>query len=252
MSQQLVQQFQLHVEALQQILSTHHGMLRGTFEAALVEAQGAQFIMSNARTAQHVLSMEQGAAALIKHEVEITNALRQVAAQDPKTAGVLSRALQPLLQMARQRIDLVQQTRNLIFEIRFLHSNQLSGVPFQTAGRTVAGMASTQATSLRLGLVPGGIASHPWVQSALAQIRQLPMTATQATAQAAAAAATARAVLQSFLSRAAAGALLRSIGSGLMSLWNVVGSLISVMVIIVDQDGNPIGMPRHRNPNEPI
>jgi len=84
-----------------------------------------------------------------------------------------------LLTRARQLIDLAQQTRELITEIRFTQNQtRLEGMPLQT-GRDMARLASTQAAQMGRSLVPGGLSQAPWVRSLLDQIRQLPVTLDQ-------------------------------------------------------------------------
>jgi hypothetical protein len=246
---QMAQDLQRYVTNLQQLLSNHQ-LCRGTFEAVLAEAQGGEFVLSNAETAEHVTSLEQAARGLMNNESQLTDLLRQIRSVDPRTAGQLSQSLQPILQMARQRIALVEETRQVVFELKMLHPDKLASVPLQTGPREIASMASTQLQNLRMSLVPSGVSSAPWVQEVLEEIEELPVNEKEAAAAASAAAAAGRSMITAMLRQAAAGAsssLLRILGSALEALWTIGGTLISIPLIIVDQNGNPIGMSRGRN-----
>lgn len=245
--QVLAQQLSAAITNLQQVLSTHHGLLRGTFEAALAEAQGAELIAPNARTYQHLLSMEQAVSSIVESEQRATQLLGRIRLADPRAAGQFSSALREILQMARSRIDLAARTRDLIFEIESTgNAARLGGLPAQAGAREAGRMMSQQVPNLiRGGLVPSGLQVIPWVQRTLDEIRRLPMSVQAAAAQATAAAAMARATLQAALARAAAGGALEVIGNALLRIWSIAGRLITVPIIIipVDENGRPLGMP---------
>jgi hypothetical protein len=80
-------------------------------------------------------------------------------------------------------------------------------------------------------------------QVLLEEIEEMPIDAKAAAVQAAA--AVARATLTSLLARTAAAAsstFLRVVTGFFEAMWTVGRTLISIPLIIVDKDGNPIGM----------
>jgi len=237
---QLAQQIQQHADNLINVLRTHHGLLRGTYEAAIAEAQGAELVGSAGQTFQHIESLEQGANALLSQKEAIGKSLSQLRNLDPRAAAQLGDALRPALDKARQLIDLAQNTRQVALELfNTGNAQRLGGTPLQT-GRDVANLASEQISQLGRNLVPGAIAEVPWVEETLEEIEEQPVTLQElaesgkqiaavvgagvaATAQAGGAAAVGSAVRGFF---GAAVEVLEAIGSRFMSLPYVIPSSI--------------------------
>src|SRR5262249_61754434 len=112
---QMAQDLQRYVTSLQNILSNHQ-LCRGTFEAVRAEAQGAEFVMPDAEAASHLDSMVQAARGLANNESAITELLRDIRNVDPRAAGQLSQSLRPLLELARERLALVEETQAVVSE----------------------------------------------------------------------------------------------------------------------------------------
>ena len=241
--QDLAQQIQEQANSLLQILGTHHAFLRGTFEAAIAEAQGAELVGSSGQVVQHILSLEQGAQALITREQTLTELLRTLRGLNPGAAGELSNALSPALQRARELIGLSEQTRAIIFEIKgTAYEGGLAMTPLN-AGRDIARLMSTQLSQLGRSLVPSSIAQYPWVQNTLDRIRQLPVTLTELKDQArsiATAVSTSISALGVRLGTSAAvtatrSAAARFFGAAMQGLLNI-GSRLSTMMIFINPD----------------
>jgi hypothetical protein len=236
----IAQQISSAVERLQNTLASHHGVLRGTMQAVLAEAQGGALLEAGPGQTSHLLSMEQAAAALINNNRIIVDQLNQLRTINPQAAGQLSQSLRPLLDLTRQRIDLMEQVEALAVELEGLHPQRLEGMPLICSVREASGLITTQLSRLTAGplrpqgvaLVPGGIAVQPWVQNALQQIRQLPVNAAQAMAQVNAAMMGVRVALQT-AAAGAGSALLEVFGAALDFLLLMGGSLISIPLLIV-------------------
>jgi len=159
-----------------------HGMLRGTFEAALAEAQGAELIkVSNFTPANqsynHFQSMRDAANALQNNINSFRQALMQLRAIDPKAAEVADRSFRPLVDNAAYRVHLAQQTEKLMVEIAQTgNSTRLQGVPLNQ-GRDAANLVSNQLRTMNLNLVPQGVSQGTTL---IERIKQLPTTASEA------------------------------------------------------------------------
>jgi hypothetical protein len=231
------------IDDLHRMLATHHGAMRGTYEAVLAEAQGGELIGGLA-SEFHFDSLKQFHDGLANRVGDIRETLRSIAARDPRTAGQLSDALRDLMQLARQRMDLANRTFALCRELARKNSQGLLGVPLQTGQRTVGSLVSSQLGVMRQGLklVPDSMASTPWVRQILDEIRELPVSLADAARKVGGTVAAARAALSVTAGRVAASAAMRVFSAVLQSLWSVAGRLI-LPIIILDHNGNPIGLP---------
>ncbi|CAN5394363.1 hypothetical protein BH20ACI1_BH20ACI1_15270 [soil metagenome] len=162
-----------------------HGMLRGTFEAALAEAQGAEltkvkyFTPAN-QSYNHFKSMRDAANALQNSLTAFRQALTQLRTIDPKAAEIADKSFRPLVDSAAYRINLAQQTEKLIIEIAQTgNSTRLQGTPL-TLGRDNAGLVSSQLRTMNTNLVPQGLAQG---SSLIERIKQLPTTTSEAKEQ---------------------------------------------------------------------
>jgi hypothetical protein len=208
-------------------------------EAVLSEAQGGTLLESGAGGTSHLLSLEQAAASLVNNNRIVVDRLNDLRTMNPQAAGQLSQALRPLLTIARQRIDLMEQVEALAAELEMLHPERLQNMPLVAGVRDASSLVSTQLSRLTAGvlrpqgvpLVPGGMALQASIQNALQQIRQLPVNAAQATAQVSAAMVGVRVALQA-AATSAGSALLEVFGAALDFLLLMGGSLISIPLII--------------------
>jgi hypothetical protein len=234
---QIAQQISAAVETLQNTLATHHGVLRGTMEAVLAEAQSGEVMVAGPEGATHLNSLEQAAAALINNNAIIVTKLNELRTINSQAAGQLSTSLRPLLELTRQRLDLMQQVENVALELEALHPERLANMPLVAGARDASSLVSSQLTRLTAGpLNPGGVPLVPagvtaWVQGTLQQVRQLPVTISQATAQVTAAMIGVRTALQA-AATSAGSVLLEVFGAALDVLMTMGGSLISIPIII--------------------
>ncbi len=162
-----------------------HGMLRGTFEAALAEAQGAELIkVKNFTPANqsynHFQSMRDTANALQNTLTSVRQQLIALRSLDPKAAELADRSFRPLVENAAYRVHLAQQTEKMIIEIAQTgNSTRLQGVPLNQ-GRDAANLVSNQLRTMNMNLVPQGVSQGTTL---LERIKQLPTTASEAREQ---------------------------------------------------------------------
>src|SRR5262249_20919671 len=142
-----------------------HGMLRGTFEAALAEAQGAELIKVRnftpaVQSYNHYQSMRDAANSLANNLSQYRQLLMQLRTMDAKVAEVVDRSFRTLSETASVRVQMAQQVEELINEINTTgNATRLQGVPLNQ-GRDAAGLVSNQLRQMNLGLVPGQLAQN--------------------------------------------------------------------------------------------
>lgn len=251
---QLTQQLQAAVADLHNILSGNaHGILRGSHEAALAEAQGAQIVRNVAAqgaTFSHIRDLEGTARALMAREAQVQSVLGKIGEVDRGVMIRAKEALQPMLTAARQNLDLIERTRNVAADLIRTHPNRLAGVHFGSGGlgpgvgRTPASLISTQIQQMAATLRARGIdptlvpRAHAAGNALMSSIRQLPVSIQDAGIRVAAAAAAARAAFTQAAARAAASSaastFLRGLAAAMEVLLTVGGRLISVPIIIID------------------
>lgn len=162
-----------------------HGMLRGTFEAAIAEAQGAELVKVRNFTPaiqsyNHYQSMREAANSLQNSITGFRTTLGQLRAVDPRAAEIADRSFRPLVESASLRVQLARQTEQMIIEIGNTgNSTRLQGVPLNL-GRDQAGLVSNQLRQMNLNLVPQGISQG---SSLIDRIKQLPITSNEAKEQ---------------------------------------------------------------------
>jgi hypothetical protein len=225
-----------------------HGVLRGTFEMALSEAQSGRLL---AGPGQHAQALREAVNALSAREQEIVSLLREIVQRDYWVGDKLSDGLRPLLQLARQRIDLANRVLGLLPELVNRFGQRLAGSPIVAGARSAGSLVSSQLS--RWGgqvrtLLPQEMSLMPWVRQILDEIESVPTDAPSAARQAAGAAAAVRIALQATAGRLAASAIWRFFSAALQALWSVGGRLISIPIILLDEKGNPIGMPQTAQP----
>ena len=83
---------------------SYHGVLRGSLEAVLAEAQGAEVVGPDGQPFNHYQSLIDTLNALRNNAGTIRDILAQIRARgDYRTVEELSRSLRPLLDLARDR-----------------------------------------------------------------------------------------------------------------------------------------------------
>jgi hypothetical protein len=259
--QQIVQKLPKAVQELQKVLSasgSYHGWLRGSLEAVLAEAQGAEIVGQDGQPFNHYQNLADTLNALRNNSGAIRDFLGQIRALgDFKTVQELSQDLRPLLDLARDREAVMADTKALAETLEQMCPDRLAGVAFgqgglgTQVGRTVSSLISTQlqvlATTLRArGIDPFLIPQYLRASAGvlLEKIEEIPITIEDAAETAAKTAISVRLAISQVLPRLGTGApsLLQRLAPLLEALWTLGGRLISIPLILVDQDGNPIGM----------
>ena len=269
--QQIIQRLPDAVSELQAVLSasrSYHGVLRGSLEAVLAEAQGADVVGPDGQPFNHYQSLIDTLNALRNNAGTIRDILAQIRARgDYRTVEELSRSLRPLLDLARDREAVMAETQALAETLEETNPQRLAGVAFGQGGlgvqtgRTIASLVSTQlqmlATTLRArGIDPVLVPQNLRASASLLldEIEELPVSTEQSAPAAAATDASVRLIISQILTRLGAGAttLLQRLAPLLEALWSIGGRLISIPFILVDQNGNPIGTPGATRPDQVI
>jgi hypothetical protein len=265
---QLAEKIPPAVAKLQDLLSGQaHGVLRGSCEAAIAEAQGAQIIIADGggKTSDHITSLGQSLRALQNARAQISNLLGQLRMQAQfgnvpfEEVNDLSGALKPLTALEGEREAVMQETLNLVETLKATNPGRLAGVAFGQGGlgpeigRTVQSLVTSQIQQLaptltsrgiEPSLVPSNLVGA--AEELLEEIEEMPISTKAAAVEAAAAAAMVRASVTSLLARMTATAsstFLESVGGFLEAMWGVGGRLISFPLILFDKNGNLIGSP---------
>jgi len=269
--QRIVQNLPIAVQKLQEVLSasgSFHGVLRGSLEAVLAEAQGAEIVGPDGVPFNHYQNLTDTLNALRNSSGSIQDILGQIGGRgDFKTVEELSQSLRPLLDLAKDREAVMAETQSLAETLEQSYPQRLAGVAFgqgglgPQVGRTVSSLISTQlqllANTLRArGIDPFLLPQNLRASSGmlLEEIEELPVSTEQSAAAAALTAASVRLTISQVLVRLGSGAtgLLQRLAPLLEALWTIGGRLISVPFILVDQNGNPIGMPGTQRPDQQI
>lgn len=167
---------------------TRGAFLQGSHEAALIEAQGAQWVSGGA--SDHLTKIVQARASLVNSENVIKNIIDLIRAQNPAAATRLKDVLeQNLFRHSRVLKEAIDQTEKMAIDLRNSDPRRLEGVKFFEGGaggnvaRTVSSLPSEQLktpalqSQLRAGVEPSIVPrTHPQAQRTIALIRQLPAT----------------------------------------------------------------------------
>jgi hypothetical protein len=253
---QLTQQLQDAVRDLYTVLNGNmHGLLRGTHEAVLAEAQGARIVANTAiqgDTYAHIQDLENTAQAIMTRESQVQSILGKIGEMDRGVMIRAKEALQPLLTNARQNMNLIYQTRTVAEELMETFPTRLQGVFFAARERTEAGLITTQIEQMAEQLRMRGIEPELIPQACatgrrlLASIRQMPVSLQDAATRVAMAAAAARTAFTTAARTAASSAssaFLRALSAAVEGIIALSGRLISVPIIIIDPKmlGRPPG-----------
>jgi hypothetical protein len=178
-------------------LLEHHGNYRGTFEGALLEAQGMALIAADGGAFDHGASMEQLANGLNRHLNALELILERFRTRDISAGTLLTNAVGPFLALCNRRRELVQQTQWLIVRIHLsaVDRTRLAGCPARTRERGAGGTVTQWLGGIiaRSGWSPPGYTGNDILstvlmadaaaQAVLAQIDQMPATADEAAAE---------------------------------------------------------------------
>jgi hypothetical protein len=184
--QELVQKIQEATDRMAKTLGadpSQHGTLRGTYEAALAEAQGAELIKAHDFTPakqswKHYINMRDAANSLANNLKIFNDSIKALRAIDPKAARVADETFQPLTSTASIRLDIARKTEQLIIEIaQTRNTARLEGVPLNQS-RDAAGLVSNQLRQMNMNVVPQGLAQGS--RGLMERIRILPTTLEEA------------------------------------------------------------------------
>jgi hypothetical protein len=263
--QQLSQQLREAVEELCTVVSGGaHGILRGSHEAALAEAQGAQIVRNVAQqgaTFEHILDIENTGAAILDRLRDVQGLLGKIGEIDPGVMRRSKEALQPLIETAESNVELIEETQGVAADLTRNFGNRLTGVYFgqgglgPQVGRSFVALISTQinqmAVTLRArGIEPNLIPSEfTRGRMLMQQIQQLPVTIEDAFQRMAGALAAVRALLTQSAIRAAANtassSFLRFLSAAFEGLFTISGRLVTLPIIIL-----PPGLLKDRQDQE--
>jgi hypothetical protein len=265
----------VRIEQIVQGLSTNmagsgHWVLRGSPEAALAERQGAQLVDVAGRIRDHFGSVKQGLSYLSRTSTQMTKGIGTLEAELARlrtidrtgSARELLRAFQPLIDQAKSHRDILQRTVALGEQLRASeHASRLSNVVIEVGqGRSWGTLVRTrlgQMTELArsgLRLVPEAVTrTSTWARELVASIRRLPIDETAAKARVLAALQAGKVYVDSVMASRrytqfgrflvpAAQQGPRLLAAAIQSILTLP---IRVMVpcVIVDENGNPIGLP---------
>jgi hypothetical protein len=234
---QLVAELETAVKGLHAICSgSSHGVLQGTHEAVLAEAQGGQIVRNVAQqgaTFQHFHDLERTAGDIVRREQRVLSLLGRIGGEDRGLMVRMRESLRPLLGLTRQYLQTMEGTRNLALDLIRTHPTRLSGVHFGSGGlgtgveRGRQALISTQLQQMAGQLRSRGITptlvpnASATARVVLANIRQLPLTVRDAALSASAAVSAVRLALTQAARTAASNAassFFRSLAAGLEAI----------------------------------
>jgi hypothetical protein len=200
-----------HLRNLHGLLE-HHGNYRGTFEGALMEAQGLALVGSHGRAFNHGASMQQFAGGLNNNLAGLDHILEGFRTRDTSAGSLLTNGVGPFLALCRRRSALAGQTDALIQRIAASPADRarLAGCPARTRERGAGGTVQQwlQAIRARTGWTPqlgdqilsANLMADHAAQAVLAGIEQMPADAAEATAESSASAAASRQLIARYAS----------------------------------------------------
>lgn len=175
------------ISRLFQHLVVHHGVWRGTAEAVLAEAQGAQFLDGAGRVFNHLASLQSGRDALANRETEIQAGINRIASTDRLAAMRIREIVQPLLGQSQQTRAVLTEVESEALQLSRSMPGRLATVRMGTGGlvldvgRAEAALASNQllqqsaqlqSRNIEPNLIPSAMANG---QQVMARVRTLPL-----------------------------------------------------------------------------
>ena len=139
---------------------SRHGVLQGTHEAVLAEAQGAQI---GARGFTHLNDLQGTLRDITARESALNDTLNQLGSQHGNLGNRVRDVLRPLFQQSSTYRSAIQQTEKLALELVRTDGNRLSGVTFGQGGvgpdveRSARALVSSQMSERGKELASRGI-----------------------------------------------------------------------------------------------
>lgn len=172
-----------------QVMSTHHGIYRGTHEAVLFEAQGGQIGPAGF---SHLTSLQEGIRAISTRQDALKLAIDRMNGVDPSVASKVRDICDPLLKQSQQYVQTARQTESVAAQLRASDPVRFQGVMLGQGGmgtgvaRSSASLASNQLNQQAQQLASRGItdprlvpASRPALQPVMNMIKDLPTTVSE-------------------------------------------------------------------------
>jgi hypothetical protein len=160
------------------ILILHHGVLQGSQEAALAEAQGAQmFVGGSGTVVNHLQSVRQAGQALANRQQEIQQGLTFFARFSADLASKLREILNPLLRASDETRAVIAETETMAADLARTNATRLQGIALQTGARDVSlitNQLNTQNAALAARGAPTTLLPDPGAaQAYLSRVRQM-------------------------------------------------------------------------------
>ena len=160
---QLAITFIANVVRLARNLVEISGVFRGTHEAVLAEAQGAQLIDAAGRTVNHLESLQNTRQALANREADIQQGLTEMERISRTLSSAVRDVVKPLLELSRSNRALMNETEAEAANLARLAPTRLEGVPLGTGGlgtevaRDANALVSSQLTAQANQLLARGV-----------------------------------------------------------------------------------------------
>lgn len=205
--------FLARLRDLYNLLATSHGNYCGTFQAALMEAQGLALVGPHGRVFNHRASMQGFANGLNNNLERVDHIIEVVRTHNAVAGSLLTSGVGPFLGLCRRRFDLAQRTDNLIQAIAAVpaEAGRLGGAPVAPRGRRAGDTLAQYLQSLLAtgwapsmggnGILAAFRMADPATQELLEEIEQVPPDGAGAAHETAEAAAASRQLIAQFASR---------------------------------------------------
>ena len=151
------------IDFLRQLRRLHgvlrtHGNYRGTFEGALMEAQGLALIDTDGTAFDHRNSMQEFANGLRNRLADLDQILEEFRTRDTSAGSLLTNGIGPFTGLCRRRLALAERTDALAGRIAAspVESTRLAGCPARTRERGAGGTVEQwlEAIRARTGWTP--------------------------------------------------------------------------------------------------
>jgi hypothetical protein len=259
------------LEKLCNTLTSHHGLWRGTFDAALAEAQDLSIVKEKKvveqgitilqkKVVDHIANLRNAASALRNNGSALSVGIDKAESLAGHGTRFLRDGVKPLQALVSNRLALIQTTEDLMLEMRKLDvmkllsttGSRLGTQVLPAAGRTVEALASSRLlrdvgplTRRGISLIPQGLTqTTPWVRALLAEIESLPLEASDAAKHLVGPLMTFRVALEGALRSGLSSPWLTSLSKVLLE---IVNRPPLILIVITDGQGNLLGMPRGYN-----
>jgi hypothetical protein len=132
-------------------LLRHHGNYRGSFEGALMEAQGLALIDTDGTPFDHRNSLEEFANGLRNRLADLDQILEEFRTRDTMASSLFTNAIGPFTGLCRRRLALAERTDEVADHIAVspIERGRLAGCPARTRARGAGGTVEQWLESIR-------------------------------------------------------------------------------------------------------